>query len=156
MTWFDIKQLERDLIEDRVSEKEVFNYFLTSSLVTAIVPFLSENDTPNKILTSIELVFGIILTIVLLKATFNINSDGDKKDYLKRFVCLSLVSFIRLLVFALVPILVFTVTLKIIEAMNIITFDDIEGVFLLSLTICFGIGYYFMLTNSFKRVSLGK
>lgn len=153
MTWTDIKQLEKSLTDDTLSDKDVFHYLLTSSLITAIIPYVSDNHSGNKILSFIELLFGIVFTIVLLKATFDTNNDGDKRDYLKRFISLSLVSFIRLFLFALGPIILLTVTLKVIESMDILKYDDIRQVFLFSMTIFMSIAYYFMLTNSFKRVS---
>lgn len=153
MTWTDIKQLEKSLTDDTLSEKEVFYYLLTSSLITAVIPYLSDNHPDNKILAFIELLFGIVFTIVLLRVTFNINNLGDNRDYLKRFICLSLVSFIRLFRFALGPIILMTVILKVIESMDIIKYDDIRQVFLFSVTIFMSIAYYVMLRNSFKRVN---
>ena len=153
MTWTDIKQLEKSLIEETLSEKDVFYYLLTSSLITAIVPYLSDSNSDNKILAFIELLFGVGFTIILLRATFNINNIGDKKDYLKRFISLSLVSFIRLFLFALGPIILMTVILKVIESMDLIKYDDIRQVFLFSVTIFMSVAYYVMLTNSFKRVN---
>ncbi len=153
MTWTDIKQLEKSLTDDTLSDKDVFYYLLTSSLITAIIPYLSDNHSDNKILALIELVFGVIFTIVLLRETFKINNLGDKRDYLKRFISLSLVSFIRLFLFALGPIILVTIILKVIDSMDILKYDDIRQVFLFSVTIFMSIAYYVMLTNSFKRVN---
>jgi|JI9StandDraft_2_1071091.scaffolds.fasta_scaffold415228_1 hypothetical protein len=153
MTWTDIKQLEKSLTEETLSEKDVFYYLLTSSLITAIVPYLSDSKSDNKVLAFIELLFGVVFTIVLLRATFNINNIGDKRDYLKRFISLSLVSFIRLFLFALGPIILTTIILKVIDSMDLIKYDDIRQVYIFSLTIFMSIAYYVMLTNSFKRVN---
>src|SRR6478609_2185359 len=153
MTWFDIKKLEYDLIEGNVSEIEIFNYLLASSLIFTIMPYFSDNNTANQILTGIEFVFEVILTVVLLKSTFGINSNGDNKDYLKRFISLSLISFIRLFVFALLPVFLFVVTIEILQSMKIMEDDGIKNIFEFIMSICLGIAYYFLLTNSFKRVS---
>lgn len=153
MTWTDIKQLEKSLTEETLSEKDVFYYLLTSSLITAIAPCLSDNISDSKILTFIELLFGVAFTVILLRTTFNINNIGDKRDYLKRFISLSIVSFIRLFLLALGPIILMTIILKVIDSMDLIKYDDIKQAFLFSVTIFMSIAYYIMLTNSFKRVN---
>lgn len=153
MIWFDIKKLEKDLVEGNISEKEVFNYLLTSTLISAIIPYLSDNNNDNKVLTGIELVIGILILIITLKTTFNINANGDSKDYLKRYISLSLVVFIRLVVFLLIPISIVVITSRILETRNVLTYKGIENSIMFGLSIAAGIIYYFMLTKSFKRVS---
>jgi hypothetical protein len=153
MIWTDLKQLEKSLADETLSERDIFYYLLTSSLLATIAPYLSNKHTDNKIVAFIEFLFGIVFTIVLLRSTFNINNSGDKKDYVKRFVSLSLVSFIRLFLFALAPIILMTIILKVIDSMGLLKFDDIQQIFLFTVTIFMCIAYYVMLTNSFKRVN---
>ena len=40
MIWFDIKELERRLKNDDFSDKEIFNYVLTTAVFSAIAPYL--------------------------------------------------------------------------------------------------------------------
>lgn len=133
--------------------RDAFSYLLTASVISAIAPHVSDNHSDNKVLSFIELVFGVVFTIVLLRETFNINNKGDKKDYLKRFISLSLVTFIRLLLFATVPIIVLTVALQVIDSLNMLAYHNIRQVFIFSVTVLTSIAYYVMLTNSVKRVS---
>ncbi len=153
MTWFDIRKLEKDLIEGNISEKEAFNYLLITMLILTIAPYLSDNDKTNTVIIMIELIFGIIITIMQLKNTFDINTNGNNKEYFKRYISLSFVSLIRLFVFGVIAILPILIAIQILSTMGLITYESIEEIFELLITVSFGIAYYFMLTNSFKRVN---
>jgi hypothetical protein len=153
MIWYDIKKLEKGLVEGNISEKEVFNYLLTSTLISIVIPYLSDRNHDNKVLTSIELIIDILIMIITLKTTFEINTKGDCKDYLKRYISLSLVIFIRLVVFLIIPIGIIVITEKILDTMDVIAYESTKDSILFGLSIVAGIIYYFMLTKSFKRVN---
>jgi hypothetical protein len=153
MIWYDTKKLEKELVEGNISEKEVFNYLLTSALISVIVSYPSGRNYENKVLTAIELIIDILIIIITLKTTVKININGDGKDYLKRYVSLSLVIFIRLAVFLIIPIGIIVITSKILDTMNVLTYKSIEDSIMFGLSIVAGIVYYFMLAKSFKRVN---
>lgn len=154
MIWFDTQKLEKALVDGNISEKEFFNYLLTSTLISAIIPSLLARNYESKVLTAIELTVDILIIIITLKATFSINTNGDRKDYLKRYVSLSLVIFIRLAVFLIIPIGIIVITAKILDTMNVIAYESTKDSILFTTSVVAEIIYYFMITKSFKRVSI--
>jgi hypothetical protein len=152
MIWFDIKELERKLKIGDASESSFFNYLLANLILFSIFPYLSTNDYTIKWVIVIEIIIGIIVTVVGAKMTFDINSAGDKKNYFGRFLSLSFVIGLRLFAFIVIigiPIaLVFSLLNRIFDIdENLKDFLELELVAGLS------IFYYFMLTASFKKVS---
>jgi hypothetical protein len=152
MIWFDIKELERKLKIGDVSESAFFNYLLANLIILSIFPYLSTNDYTVKWVIVVEIIIGIIVTVVGAKMTFDINSAGDKKDYLGRFLSLSFVIGLRLFAF----IVIIGIPIALIFGLLNRNFDIDENLkdFLeLGLVAGLSIFYYFMLTNSFKKVS---
>lgn len=152
MIWFDIKELEKGLVNGEVSDKEVYNYLLASLIVMTVTSYLGSGDYSNKWLTFIEAIVSIFITFIMVKATFDINNNGDNRDYFKRFISLSFVSGIRLIAFALIAaipigIIMYFVKNSLGDNQNT---KDIFNVFLVTI---FGIAYYYILTNSFRRVN---
>ncbi|MFT4855173.1 MAG: hypothetical protein ACI9UV_000902 [Algoriphagus sp.] len=152
MIWFDIKELECKLKIGDVSESAFFNYLLANLIILSIFPYLSTNDYTVKWVIVVEIIIGIIVTVVGAKMTFDINSAGDKKDYLGRFLSLSFVIGLRLFAF----IVIIGIPIALIFGLLNRNFDIDENLkdFLeLGLVAGLSIFYYFMLTNSFKKVS---
>lgn len=152
MIWFDIKELERGLKNGDVSDNMIFNYLLGSLILFSISPYLAGNDSSSNMLIIFEVILTIVITVVGTKRTYEINTAGDRKDYLKRFLSLSFVTGIRLLVFviiAAIPIGIIMGSLGINKFGN----ENAKGFFEVVLLSAISIFYYFMLTNSFKRVS---
>jgi hypothetical protein len=152
MIWFDIKELERKLKIGDVSESTFFNYLLANLILFSIFPYLSTNDYTVKWVIVIEIIIGIIVTVVGAKMTFDINSAGDKKDYFGRFLSLSFVIGLRLFAFAIIigiPIvLVFGLMNR-----NFDIDENLKDFLKIGLVAGLSIFYYFILTNSFKKVS---
>ncbi len=152
MIWFNIKNLEEKLIEGSVTEKEAFNYLLVTMLIFTISPYLHHSDNTNQLISWIEIVFGIIFTAILLKTTFQINGSGDNKEYLTRYIALSLVISIRLFVFILIPLIVFGIMTGILKSNGILIYDNNKELIFLTMGIVVSIIYFFLLTRSFKKV----
>lgn len=152
MIWFDIKELEKELATGEVSDREGYQYLLASMVAMTVTSYLGSGNYANKWLSLIEAVISLFITVALLKVTFDINNNGDNKDYLKRFVSLSFVSGIRLMVLVLIA----AIPIGIIMYFVRMTFGDNQtskDIFSVCLVTCFGIAYYFILTNSFRRVN---
>lgn len=152
MVWFDIKELERGLRNGDVSDRMVFNYLLASLIITSLASYIADQDDRSVWFVVAEI--GAMFTIVTIgtKATYDINSTGDGRDYFRRYLSLSFVTGIRLVVFCVpagiaVGIVVYFVN----KVMPSNAFS--KDLFTVMLVPAVGIWYYFMLANSFRRVS---
>ena len=152
MIWFDIKELEQGLKNRDLSDKAIFNYLLANLIMFSIVPYISSNDYTTKWLIAIEIVVAIAITVIGTKRTFDINSAGDNKDYFKRFLSLSFVTGIRLVVFVFIAAIPVGIIVYLVDK-SIGENENAKDLFNLTLMAVVGIFYYYMLTNSFKRVS---
>ena len=148
MIWFDIKELERDLKNGDISDREIFKYVLATAVLSSVASYLGGTDSEMSWLLAAEIVVILLITVVGTKATFDINSSGDGKDYFRRFFSLSLVTGIRLFVFAVIAAFPIGAIAYFVDK-NAATNDLISLMAFTALMIW----YYFMLTNSFKRVS---
>jgi uncharacterized membrane protein YidH (DUF202 family) len=152
MIWFNIKELENKLKIGEVSESAFFNYLLANLIIFSIVPYLSTNDYTIKWVIVIEIIIGVVVTVVGAKMTFDINSAGDKKDYFGRFLSLSFVIGIRLSVFAIIIGTPIAIVFSLLHR-NFDIDENLKDFLGLGLFTGFGILYYFILTNSFKKVN---
>jgi hypothetical protein len=152
MIWFDIKELERKLKIGDVSESTFFNYLLANLILFSIFPYLSTNDYTVKWVIVIEIIIGIIVTVVGAKMTFDINSAGDKKDYFGRFLSLSLVIGLRLFAFIVIIGIPIVLVFGLLNR-NFDIDENLKDFLELGLVAGLSIFYYFILTNSFKKVS---
>jgi len=152
MIWFEIKELEQGLKNGDLSDKAILNYLLANLIMYSIVPYISSNDYTTKWLIAIEIVVAVAITVIGTKRTFDITCAGDNKDYFKRFLSLSFVTGIRLVVFAFIAAIPVGIILYLVNK-SIGENENVKDLFNLTLMAVVGIFYYLMLTNSFKRVS---
>jgi hypothetical protein len=152
MIWFDIGELELRLKNGDLSDKDSFYYLLANLILFAIAPYIDSQDDTSKWVIALEIVIAIAMTVIGTKMTFDINSAGDNNDYLKRFLSLSFVTSIRLLVFVCIAAIpVGTVIYFLGESIG--ASKNIANLFDIAFTVIAGLVYYVMLTRSFKRVS---
>lgn len=155
MIWFNIKGLEKKIIENQFSDKDAFNYFLAFSILGVLTTYLS---TTQNIIAFIELLLGIIITIWGSFSIFKANSTGDGQDFFKRYFALSWVIGFRLFVFTLIIGVPLLIIFAIISYDSFSSFEsgaeslteDFVSMIITSLVLLI---YYLLLTNSFKRVS---
>ena len=92
MYWWNIKALAKELKAKKVSQLEKFKYFFAISIVAVVylefvylVPLLEELTTLD-VVGSLAYIFLVVLgTIFCYKA----NKEGDNKEFVDRFICLS-------------------------------------------------------------------
>ena len=84
--------------------------------------------------------------------TFDINSAGDKKDYFGRFLSLSFVIGLRLFAFAIIIGIPIVLVFGLLNR-NFDIDENLKDFLELGLVAGLSIFYYFILTNSFKKVS---
>ncbi|SFB43500.1 hypothetical protein [Algoriphagus aquimarinus] len=154
MIWFDIKELERGLINREISDRVIFNYLLGNLILYSISPYLAGSDSPGFLLIFLQIAVTLVITVVGTSRTYEINTSGDRRDYFKRFLSLSFVTGIRLFVFMIIAAIPIGIILGVL-GFNPFVNKYSEGLFNLILMAGGGVLYYYMLTNSFKRVSHG-
>lgn len=152
MTWFNIKELERKIINDELTDKESFDYLLYSSVLLTFFTYIGTKEHTNDWLHFLELIISIVITILILKETYIINAKGGQKDYLKRYTSLSFVAGIRLFVYAFLGAIPLGIIMAALDG-NVEKNQTNEEIVKLIFISIFGIVYYIQLTNSFKRVN---
>lgn len=156
MIWFNTKKLEKQLIDRALSDKDSYYYLFTSFILFSLLPYLPDEDfIEASYWFRVSLVIvDVGITAITIKETYKINQQGDRQDYLKRFLSLSFVNSIRLAVY-LAPVFVVLELLD--DYLNDNTLHSYwPRARILFLTIVSSVIFYFMLTNSFKRVNLVK
>jgi hypothetical protein len=151
MIWYDIKELEKQLAEGTLDDKSGYHYLIGIILLYTIGSY-GGIDYENDWLKSIYIAADLVLTIATLRTTYNINTTGDNKEYLKRYIALSFVVSVRLLIYLLLVMTFGTFVTLALERNGPLNtgLKDIA-------TLCLDVGamvvFYFMLTASFRRVN---
>lgn len=154
MIWYNIKELESLLIKGHLSEKVVFNYLFIHIILLTLGGYLPDGDGALWA-TWIHLIISVVAVIWGLRKTFEINQEGDGKDYFKRFISLSFVSAIRTLVVALLFSLILvivniTAEYYIIPPAQFSVWKEITQLILYALL---NVYYYYILITSFRRIN---
>lgn len=152
MTWFNIKEVERKLINDELTDKESFDYLLYTSVLFTFFTYVGVKEHTNDWLHFLEFIITLVITIVGIKATYTINAKGGQKDYLKRYTSLSFVAGIRLFTYTFLVAIPFGIIMAALNG-NIEKNQTNDEIIKLVFVVIFGIVYYIQLTNSFKRVN---
>lgn len=152
MNWFNLQDLENRLIENNVSEKEGFYYLLVSIILSCLTIYVSNDGYNIDIFLISEIVLMLLITVIGLHLTFRANQNGDGKEYLKRYISLSFVIMIRLMVFtfllAIPVVIILALTFE--GIMDNKLFSDF---FPLSVLIIISVVFYYFLIRSFKKVA---
>lgn len=153
MIWFDIKKLEALLLEGKVSDKLVFNYLFIYLIISMLASYVGEEEDSNWLLW-LQLIINLGVLIWGVRKTFQINEEGDNRDYFKRFISLAFVAGVRMLVYMFLFLLPVTLFRLLAESFEITYVNDLWWeVFELAANLGFVFYYYNMLLRSFKRIN---
>lgn len=90
MYFLNYKQLARDLRDHKVSERDKLSYLIGTIILSAplLVPTVATNpnDITSELLSALVIIFVAILGTIF---TYRKNQQGDGKNFLERYVCLS-------------------------------------------------------------------
>lgn len=166
MIFIKIRALEAKIINQELSEKDFFNYFIMYSLLAILfcMPDLNtdENNKTTNIFYWIESsidIFTILLTLIL---TFKVNQRGDDIDFVKRYVAISFVNTVRLLFFIFliaIPIIIISAILinifssKIDIWLFLIENLNIDYIFMNIIYIMMYVIFLKMMLNSFNKIN---
>ena len=156
MYFWKVDSLVDDFKQNKVTQKEEFKYILLFSILTLLSTnsFVSIDSTYN-FYDTLDLILTIIITVAGIYYCFKINSDGDNKNFMVRFISIGLPVVVRVLAIA-IPIFIIS---AIIESSFFMTPEEMESdssestLSLVVLTSLIMIGYYWYLSKKIKDVS---
>ena len=157
MIWLDIRELERRLKNGELTDKIAFSYLLTHLILLSIFSHIATDEDPVWSVW-VHLFISLGYTVWGVRRSFEINQQGDSRDYLKRFLCLSFVVGVRSLCLLFFLLLLLTVAITVAGAVDASFFMSTNQKKLLELglfSVWVGV-YYHLLLSSFKRVSSGE
>lgn len=157
MIWFKIKELEKQLVEGKVSELLTYKYLLSHLLFFALInnyPGVG-GDTDTFWAPWIRLIIVLVAISWGIGKTFEINRAGDNRDYFKRLISLSLISSLRTIVVFFVFAAIMSTAILVGNMWNITLIKEglwreiwqLAGYLFLLLV------YYYILISSFKRIN---
>lgn len=158
MYWYNLRDLEKEIVENKLTDKQAFYYLLAFSIIGVIKMYLGDGNETETYISKIEGIALLGITIWGCYLIFNTNSKGDGKDFFKRFWALSWVVGFRLFTWLFLVIFIYLIVKFVIERNEIqlttgLSSDLSEGIGELIIGSAFYIIYYVLLRNSFKRVS---
>jgi midasin (ATPase involved in ribosome maturation) len=99
MIWFKIKRLEKLLAHGELSDFIAFKYFLAHLLLLALLYNFPANSVDVPVWSLyVKLIVALAAISWEMGKTFEINQNGDGKDYLKRVISISLVASLKTIV----------------------------------------------------------
>lgn len=145
MIWFKIKDLEQKISTDNLTDEDGVKYFvgwLAYGYIMQTLRAMGHSDTVN----TYPFLLAIILPFFMIPYFFKQNKLFDNKDFFKRFIAISFVVSIRIIVivFSSIFISLFIWDLK----------EPSPGFKTFHLTLSFVtiFLYYIMVFNSFRRL----
>ena len=152
MIWFDLKEMERKISTDDISEKESISYylgiFITSSIYAMIAALV--NKSPIGLTgasVALHYFFDTLIIVLGVIYVYRLNSRIDNKDFFMRFFSLSFVIFIRLIVYTICIGIVFMISISF-----FIKLQDLNKDLMSYIGHLWKIVYYFLIALSFRKI----
>ncbi len=147
MNWFNLKDLEKRLAENNVSDKEGFRYLLANWIVFGSLSFAAVTEQYGNPGVMVMLLAVPVISLII---GFKANQKGDGKDFLKRFISVNFVIGIQFIVFTIL----FAIPVGLLGSFisNVIIRHFLFGGFISAS----GITYYWYLARSIKKISSTK
>lgn len=161
MYWFNLKALETQIGENRLSGREALSYLIAYTLLINFIVYLESDLYSDIYLWGI---FPILLLIfAAIRLNYNAYTNHGGKDFFKIYWAINWVIGIRLvsltvaLILTLFPLFLYLI-MNSSYAESITHFETAlnkQG-FNLVMEFLFTIIFYFLMNRSLKRVALGK
>lgn len=112
MYFWNINELKKDLLKGQLSELETFKYLILDIFITTLgtIPMIgpvSKYEVYNSIIIGIITLFGVYYL-------FKCNNGLNGKNFVQRYLSLSWVVGVRLMVFTLLPFLLVLIILAVV------------------------------------------
>ena len=107
MYFWNIEALKKDIVKDRLTEKERFVYVLIYLVLTAVgFEYLQQVDTElANIWDSIEAIADVLIVLIGTYCAYRANGGENGQDFLGRYFSIGFVVSIRFFVY-LIPIVI--------------------------------------------------
>ena len=146
MYFLNYKQLARDLRDHKVSERDKLSYLIGTIILSAplLVPTVATNpnDITSELLSALVIIFVAILGTIF---TYRKNQQGDGKNFLERYVCLSFPISIIGWFFGFMSVLIPTTIVMVVNHQTTLsdtTFTMISGIMgILTMALIFALFY---------------
>lgn len=149
MYYWNIKGLAENLKNGTVSQRDKMKYFLFNLLAWSFTIYLIEYcpEEPNEMFF-VRCIFELSAVIIGVLLCYKVNEQGDNKEFIDRFICLSWPIAIRCLVFYIVIYFSIGVVLGIFKMSHIVSDQmNIISDFLLNIV------YYGLLYSYYGYIS---
>ena len=99
MYFWNVNNLINDFKDGNVTDKESVKYFILLGLMSTIVdsPVFTMN-MEYSVLDTISTIVSVLAYVLGTYYIYRINKKGDNKDFIARYICLSLPIIVRLFV----------------------------------------------------------
>jgi len=146
MYFWNIKKLNKDLSKG-LEQKEDFKYLLVYLVVSLSLLFSSTEWGKYDMISSwIEFLFGVVMLFVL----FRLNKWNNWKNFLSRYFSIWWVSFVRSLVFIVIPLIILMmVWIALIYWENIPEESGMDMVFFM---VVYLLGYWYLNIKYWKEL----
>lgn len=154
MIWLNINELENKISENKLSEKDGFNYVMAYFILSVLsMSFVTHNE--SAWIKSLNCGLIIVITIWGLNSVYKANSEIDGKDFFKRFFAINWVIGMRMLFALVVLIIILGIVMGIISL--VINSNDMDNsmskdLIATGFVSIFEIVYYSLVRNSFRRL----
>lgn len=159
MIWLNLLALERKLANFLLTTQAAFNYLLSFIVIFIIlIYFPRDSSFPFDWWDLAEFLLVLLISLLGLKKVFRVNQKGDDREFLKRFLSLSFVIALRLLITVMLIWLTYKIIMFIIPLEIFVPVDRAINhpvTELIITPVVVGIFYYF-LTRSFTRINSGR
>jgi hypothetical protein len=145
MNWIDLKDLEKRLAENSVSDKEGFRYLLANWILFGSLSFAAVTEQYGN---PGVMVILLLIPVISLIIGYRANQKGDGKEFLKRFISVHFVAGIRIIVIAILLSIPAGLLGSVIP--EGITRRLLFGTIILTT----GISYYWIMAGSIKKISV--
>lgn len=109
MYLWNTEALATKLKDSELSQAERFKYFFIFIVLNALIMELSLyiGEMPT-VITITESVIALIMTMSGTLLAYNINKNGDDKEFTDRYICLSIPILIKVIVLSIVTYIIYT------------------------------------------------
>ena len=152
MYFFNIKKLKKDLIEQKLTEKERYKYLFAMILIYFYTMFTDIIEVDKYNTDAIIEFYVFLFEIFLLMMSYRLFKKYKSKDFLGKILSLKLFIFIRFYLIFVFLMILFSIINKLKFVSLPPDFNTLDGIFFIVLSFFIGLLYYYRLYIHLKDV----